>query len=76
MAFIVPYKKVQQERVCSCLFYDIFKLVMRYSQSMGTAKPSFVRGLQDEYEAMGVKDAEHEEDMIALGGMVFTGQQS
>ena len=41
---------------------------------MGIAKPSFVKGLLDDYEATGVKDPQHEKDMIALGGMVFTGQ--
>ena len=33
-----------------------------------------MKGLQDDYERTGVKDSEHEEDMRALGGMVFSGQ--
>lgn len=32
-----------------------------------------MKGLQDDYEIEGVKDLEHEEDMKALGGMVFSG---
>ena len=43
---------------------------------MGTARPSFMKGLQDEYDLMGAKDPEHEEDMKALGGMVHGGQGS
>ena len=32
-----------------------------------------MKGLQDDYEAMGVKDLDHEEDMRSLGIMVFSG---
>ena len=33
-----------------------------------------MKGLLDDYEAVGVKDLEHEEDMRSLGGMVFAGK--
>lgn len=52
----------------------IFKITICYSQRIGAAKPSFIKDLIDDYEAMGIEDIEHEEDMIALGGMVFAGQ--
>ena len=38
---------------------------------MGSARPSLLSLLQDEYEAKHVKNAEYEEDMKLIGGMVY-----
>ena len=41
---------------------------------MGTAKDSFISTLLEDYESEGEKNEEHEEDITALGGVIFLGE--
>ena len=41
---------------------------------MGIAKDSFISTLLEDYESEGKKNEEHEEDITALGGVIFLGE--
>ena len=51
--------------------YESFIYIL---QSSGTAKPSLVGKLLDEYDAEGAADPEHEHDLKVVGAVMYGGE--
>ena len=50
-------------------------MTLTESQRAGTAKPSLIGRLLDDYDATGIVDVEHEYDLKMVGAAMYVGEK-
>lgn len=70
-----PFERARAERVSLSLFFLVAE-GHNSIQKSGKAKPSLLGQLLDEYDAVSIKDAEHEDDLKLIGAVQLTGENA
>ena len=72
----VPFERVRAERVGHSFIQSSQYNVSQARKKAGTAKPSLIGNLMDEYEASGTLDPEHEYELKLIGAVMYAGKDT
>ena len=68
-------KRSSEPLIFRCYLSNLLVWFFFYAyQEAGVARKSFLSELLDDYETKGTYDKEHEEDIAAMGGIIFIGK--
>ena len=69
----IPFERTRTERVSHSGLSDA-RICSLASKRAGTAKPSLISKLLDEYDVLGAVDLEHEYDLKLVGAVMYAGK--
>ena len=73
-AVTIPFERLKAERVSTSRLFLILNLSLILSQRAGTALPSLLGSLLDDYETMEAVDPGHEYDIQLIGSIMYAGK--